>query len=330
MNRNPPPQLLQAASLALSEAPNADAALMLGQILVQGGRLAPEDVDRVVEFQREKSLRFGQAGQMLGLLTPDDLRYGLSVQFDYPYLGPDSALDARLLAAHQPESAQAEQWRALRSELALRWLSVPNPSRALAVVSPDRREGRSLAAANLAIAFSQLGQRTLLIDADLRRPSLNKALLDPKQTPAGLTDYFSGNAPLESIIHQTGVENLSLITAGQRAPNPAELLAATDLPALFNELLLTYDRIIIDSAPVNAVSDALVIAPHVHKTILVVRAGKTPRKAILRCIMLLKKAQATLGGFVLNRLPTGRTAGYYYYYYYGDKYEKDSAYGSSA
>jgi hypothetical protein len=106
-------------------------------------------------------------------------------------------------------------------------------------------------------------------------------------------------------------------------PIPPQLLAASDLSSLFNELLSTYDRIIIDSAPVNAVSDALVIAPHVHKTILVVRAGKTPRKAILRCIMLLKKAQATIGGFVLNRLPTGRTAGYYYYYY-GDKYEKDS------
>jgi capsular exopolysaccharide synthesis family protein len=196
-------------------------------------------------------------------------------------------------------------------------------------VSAIPEEGKTYSSLNTAVVLAQQNLKTLLIDADLRRPSLNKALLDPKQTPAGLTDYFSGNAPLESIIHQTGVENLSLITAGQRAPNPAELLAATDLPALFNELLLTYDRIIIDSAPVNAVSDALVIAPHVHKTILVVRAGKTPRKAILRCIMLLKKAQATIGGFVLNRLPTGRTAGYYYYYY-GDKYEKDSAYGTSA
>jgi succinoglycan biosynthesis transport protein ExoP len=226
-----------------------------------------------------------------------------------------------------PASSLAEAYRTLRASLSM--LGPEKDRRIMLFVSAIPEEGKTYSSLNTAVVLAQQNLKTLLIDADLRRPSLNKALLDPKQTPVGLTDYFSGNAPLESIIHQTGVENLSLITAGQRAPNPAELLAATDLPALFNELLLTYDRIIIDSAPVNAVSDALVIAPHVHKTILVVRAGKTPRKAILRCIMLLKKAQATIGGFVLNRLPTGRTAGYYYYYY-GDKYEKDSAYGTSA
>ena len=226
-----------------------------------------------------------------------------------------------------PASSLAEAYRTLRASLSM--LGPEKDRRIMLFVSAIPEEGKTYSSLNTAVVLAQQNLKTLLIDADLRRPSLNKALLDPKQTPAGLTDYFSGNAPLESIIHQTGVENLSLITAGQRAPNPAELLAATDLPALFNELLLTYDRIIIDSAPVNAVSDALVIAPHVHKTILIVRAGKTPRKAILRCIMLLKKAQATLGGFVLNRLPTGRTAGYYYYYY-GDKYEKDSAYGTSS
>jgi capsular exopolysaccharide synthesis family protein len=201
--------------------------------------------------------------------------------------------------------------------------------RVVLFVSAIPEEGKTYTSINTAVVLAQQNLKTLLIDADLRRPSLNKALLHGKETPAGLTDYFSGNASLESIIHQTAVENLSLITAGRRAPNPAELLAATDLPALFNHLLETFDRIIIDSAPVNAVSDALVIAPHVHKTILVIRSGKTPRKAVLRCIMLLKKAQATIGGFVLNRLPTGRTAGYYYYYY-GDKYEKDSVYGTSA
>jgi len=226
-----------------------------------------------------------------------------------------------------PASSLAEAYRTLRASLSM--LGPEKDRRIMLFVSAIPEEGKTYSSLNTAVVLAQQNLKTLLIDADLRRPSLNKALLDPKQTPAGLTDYFSGNAPLGSIIHQTGVENLFLITAGQRAPNPAELLAATDLPALFNELLLTYDRIIIDSAPVNAVSDALVIAPHVHKTILVVRAGKTPRKAILRCIMLLKKAQATIGGFVLNRLPTGRTAGYYYYYY-GDKYEKDSAYGTSA
>jgi len=106
------------------------------------------------------------------------------------------------------------------------------------------------------------------------------------------------------------------------------LLASADLPKFFDLLLKRYDRIIIDSAPVNAVSDTLVVAPHAHKTILVIRAGKTPRKAILRSLMLLRKSRAKIAGIVLNRLPTGRAASYYYYYY-GDKYEKDSAYGTA-
>jgi succinoglycan biosynthesis transport protein ExoP len=226
-----------------------------------------------------------------------------------------------------PASSLAEAYRSLRASLSM--LGPVERRQIVLFVSAIPEEGKTYTSLNTAVVLAQQKLKTLLIDADLRRPSLNKALLHAKETPVGLTDYFSGNTSLESIIHQTAVENLSLITAGHRAPNPAELLASTDLGALFNELLKTYDRIIIDSAPVNAVSDALVIAPHVHKTILVIRAGKTPRKAILRCVMLLKKAQATLGGFVLNRLPTGRAAGYYYYYY-GDKYEKDSAYGSSA
>ena len=224
-------------------------------------------------------------------------------------------------------SSLAEAYRTLRASLSM--LGPEKDRRVVLFVSAIPEEGKTYTSINTAVVLAQQKLKTLLIDADLRRPSLNKALLDSKEMPTGLTDYFSGNASLESIIRKTGVENLSLIAAGQRAPNPAELLASSDLPALFNQLLQTYDRIIIDSAPVNAVSDALVIAPHVNKTVLVVRAGKTPRKAILRCIMLLKKAQATLGGFVLNRLPTGRTAGYYYYYS-GDKSEKDSAYGTSA
>jgi len=282
MNRNPPPQLLQAASLALSEAPNADAALMLGQILVQGGRLAPEDVDRVVEFQREKGLRFGQAGQRLGLLTADDLRYGLSVQFDYPYLGPDSALDARLLAAHQPESAQAEQWRALRSELALRWLSVPNPSRALAVVSPDRREGRSLAAANLAIAFSQLGQRTLLIDADLRQPR-QQALFGLSQRQ-GLSDLLAGRVGQQVLCAIEGLRCLSVLPAGTPVPNPQELLARPQFDQLLQALAQDHAVVILDTPAASQCADAQTVAVRAGAALLLARrhASSLPRLAQLR------------------------------------------------
>jgi chain length determinant protein tyrosine kinase EpsG len=298
MNRNPPPQLLQAASLALSDAPSADAALLLGQILVQGGRLAPEDVDRIVDVQREKDLRFGQAGQRLGLLTSDDLRYGLSVQFDYPYLGPDSALDARLVAAHQPDSAPAEQWRALRSELALRWLSVPNPSRALAVVSPDRREGRSLAAANLAIAFSQLGQRTLLIDADLRQPR-QQTLFGLSQRQ-GLSDWLAGRVGQQAVCAIEGLRCLSVLPAGTPVPNPQELLARPAFDQLLQGLAQDHAVVILDTPAASQCADAQTVAVRAGAALLLARrhASSLPRLAQLR--QGLGSMGVTLVGSVLQ------------------------------
>jgi capsular exopolysaccharide synthesis family protein len=226
-----------------------------------------------------------------------------------------------------PASTLAEAYRTLRVSLSM--LGPETERRVLLFVSAIPGEGKTYTSLNTAACLAQQGLKTLLIDADLRRPSLHKALLDSKDSPAGLTDFFSGNSPLEKTFQPTTIANLFLIPAGRRAPNPAELLASANLTGLFEELLKTFDRVIIDTAPVNAVSDTLIIAPHAHKTILVIQSGKTPRKAVLRSVHLLRKAGAKFAGFALNRLPTGRTASYYYYYY-GDKYEKDSVYGTKS
>ena len=226
-----------------------------------------------------------------------------------------------------PASSLAESYRTLRVSLSM--LGPEVERRILLFVSAIPGEGKTYTSLNAAAALALLGQKTLLIDADLRRPSLNKALLDGKAPPVGLTDIFSGNTTVEKAILPTFVENLHFLPAGTRCPNPAELLASVNLKDFFEELLKIYERVVIDTAPVNAVSDTLVIAPHAHKTILVIQSGKTPRKAVLRAVHLLRKAGAKFAGFALNRLPTGRLAEYYYYYY-GDKYEKDSVYGSDA
>jgi capsular exopolysaccharide synthesis family protein len=226
-----------------------------------------------------------------------------------------------------PASTLAEAYRTLRVSLSM--LGPEPERRVLLFVSAIPGEGKTYTSLNTAACLAQQGLKTLIVDADLRRPSLQKALLDTKENPAGLTDFFSGNATLEKIVLPTSVPHLFLLPAGSRAPNPAELLASADLKILFENLLKTFDRVIIDTAPVNAVSDTLIIAPHAHKTILVIQSGKTPRKAVLRGAHLLRKAGAKFAGFALNRLPTGRTASYYYYYY-GDKYEKDSVYGTKS
>jgi capsular exopolysaccharide synthesis family protein len=232
-----------------------------------------------------------------------------------------------IAAIEDPASSLAEAYRTLRVSLSM--LGPEEERRVLLFVSAVPEEGKTYSSLNTAVVLAQQGHRTLLVDADLRRPSLHKALQAGVQMPIGLTDFFSGNSKLQEVIQQTDIENLFLLPAGRRAPNPAELLSSSDLGKLIEQLLKKFDRIVIDSAPVNAVSDTLVLAPHAHKTILVIRAGKTHRKAIERGLLLLRKSGAKLAGFVLNRLPTGRAASYYYYYY-GDKYEKDSAYGTTS
>lgn len=226
----------------------------------------------------------------------------------------------------EPASSFAECYRTLRANLAM--LGPEETRRILLFVSAIPEEGKTYTSLNTAVVLAQQGHKTLLVDVDLRRPSMHKALLASDSLPPGLTDIFTGNAKLDQVILPAGIDNLFFLSAGTRAPNPAELLASADISALVAQLGDRFDRVIFDSAPVNAVSDTLCVVPHVHKTILVVRAGKTPRKAVNRALMLLRKAGARVAGFVLNRLPTGRSAGYYYYYY-GDKYEKDSAYGAA-
>lgn len=240
---------------------------------------------------------------------------------------PDTRTDREkypIATIDDPASSLAEAYRTLRANLAM--LGPEENRRILLFVSAIPEEGKTYTSLNTSVVLAQQGHKTLVVDVDLRRPSMHKALLGAGDPPPGLTDIFTGNAKLDDVIIPTSVPNLFFLSAGTRAPNPAELIASADIRFLIQQLGEKFERVIFDSAPVNAVSDTLSVAPHVHKTILVVRAGKTPRKASSRALMLLRKSGAKVAGFVLNRLPTGRTAGYYYYYY-GDKYEKDSAYG---
>ena len=141
----------------------------IGRILTDIGRLKSKDIPRVFALHREKNLRFGEAARKLRLVRDEDIQYALSIQFNYPYLKPGQAvLGPELVVAHDPFSAQAEAIRDLRTQLMVQWIG---PERkVLAVVSPGAHDGKSHLAANLAVVFAQLGEKTLLIDANLRRP----------------------------------------------------------------------------------------------------------------------------------------------------------------
>ena len=226
------------------------------------------------------------------------------------------------------QSQAAEAFRSMRTSLSL--LGDEAHRRIFLVTGAVPGEGKTFCAFNAAMAFALEGQKTALVDADLRVPAVHRIFDDPEvaRRHLGLTDYLAGNADIEKILMAGPQENLTVICAGNKATNPGELLGADAIVTLFRTLTERFDRVIIDSAPVNAVSDTLRITPLVSYVCLVIRAAKTPKKAIARACKLIENAKGKLAGFILNRVHLGRDSAYYFYNYaYGDT-EADAARGS--
>jgi polysaccharide biosynthesis transport protein len=222
---------------------------------------------------------------------------------------------------------QAEAFRTLRASISL--LRKESEYRSFLFTSAIPAEGKTFTCVNLGLSLAQQGLSTVVIDADLREPRLRENLLPETDDVPGLADLLSGQTPLKHTLKPTNHDNLVVLPAGRTAPDPAQLLAGKEFSRLLEHLLGEFDRVIIDSPPVNAVSDVLLIAEHAQATLLVVRAGKTPRKAVLRAICQLEMARARIAGFVFNRLPVGGRSAGYYYYYYGNRYSQNGAHKES-
>ena len=230
-----------------------------------------------------------------------------------------------LLMLKEPNSTAAEAFRSLRAGLSL--LGPENERKVLLFTSAVPSEGKSFSSTNYAVSLAQQGHRTLLIDADLRRPSIHK-IFELERGIAGVTDCLVGRAKLTETARTCEVANLSVLPGGSKAPNPAELLSSQSFAALVEEAAREYDRVVIDSAPVLAVSDTLIITPFVQSLCLVVRSNHTPRNAVQRAVGLLDGVGNRPVGVVLNRLP--RQSGISYYYYYSDHGYGGAVYGAPA
>jgi capsular exopolysaccharide synthesis family protein len=226
-------------------------------------------------------------------------------------VGKKVSSSATLSLVSEPNSAVAETFRTLRTSLSLLGSQAERQTFLFTSAAPG--EGKSFCSANQAVAFAQQGARTLLIDADLRLPTVGKVFFD-SEVRTGVSEYISGNSTLHESIQMTDIENLFVMPAGNRAPNPAELLAGSGFAKLMEEARTKFDRIIVDSPPVHAVSDTLLLLKYVQSVCLVVHAGKTPAKAVARAIAKLAEAGGKPVGFVLNRLPNWGGGTYYYYY----------------
>ena len=227
---------------------------------------------------------------------------------------------SRLVVRDDPRSFAAEAYRVLRANL--HYANPDSPLRKVLITSAGAGEGKSTTTANLGVCFAQSGASTLLIDADLRRPSQHTMFREP-MTP-GLSSFLAGDSLFEAVIQKTAVSGLSLASSGPIPPNPAELLASRRMREFLDTAAERFDVVLVDSPPVLAVSDPCILAPLMDGVILLVASG-APRPALRRAKEQLESVRAKVVGAVINRFDA-RAAGYSRRYY--DAY--DSYYGREA
>jgi exopolysaccharide transport family protein len=221
-----------------------------------------------------------------------------------------------LVTQVRPQSQMAESYRALRTSLLLSNLG--SPPKVIMITSALPQEGKTTTSINCAVVLAQKGIRVLLIDADLRRPSIHKTLgMGPR---SGLSNVLTGSATLQQTITQSTIlPNLSILPAGTPPPNPAELLASPNMREILEELSGQYDHIVVDTPPTLSVTDAVVLSPRADAIVLVIRSGQTTKQALRRSRDILAQVNAKVSGVLLNAVDL-TSPDYYYYYEYQGKY----------
>lgn len=221
-----------------------------------------------------------------------------------------------LITQARPQSQMAESYRALRTSLLL--TSLGSPPKIILITSALPREGKTTTSINTAIVLAQKGTRVLLIDADLRRPSIHRTLgLGPR---AGLSNVLTGGASLQqATVRSSVLPNLYVLPAGTPPPNPAELMASAQMFEMLAELREQYDHIVIDTPPTLSVTDAVVLSTRADAVVLVIRSAQTTKPALRRAREILTQVNARVSGVLLNAVNLD-SPDYYYYYEYQGKY----------
>ena len=224
-----------------------------------------------------------------------------------------------LVAQHLPKSQMSEAFRALRTALLL---SQPDhPPQVILVTSALPREGKTTAAANLAVTLAQLGDKTVLVDADLRKPGVGRLLNLGSGKYAGLSSYLAGVSTLDLVtVPHPAIPNLAAIPTGPLPPNPADLLSSHKLADAIVELRTKYKFVVIDSPPIMAATDAVILSVQADGVLLVVRSGETPKEAFTRTCDLLTSVKSRMLGVVLNAVDATAPDYYYSYRYYPYSY----------
>ncbi|BDI04931.1 polysaccharide biosynthesis tyrosine autokinase [Sphaerotilus microaerophilus] len=271
----------------------------IGDIIRTTKNLTDEQIEAIVAHQKEHGVRFGEAAVALGLASDSDVIFALSQQFHYPY-APEHVREFRqeLVVASQPFGRQAEAFRAIRSQLMIRAFSPAEPKRALAVVSADHGDGKTFFVANLGIALAQMGGRTLVVDADFRRPRLHQVFDVPNTS--GLSGILSGRQEDNVIYQAPDIAGLYVMPVGVTPPNPLELLERPAFRLLIGELMRKFDHVVVDTPAAVAGSDAIVIAAKCGSALIVASKDKTKTKNLQEVVAAVGTSTARIAGVILN------------------------------
>ncbi|MCY4743520.1 polysaccharide biosynthesis tyrosine autokinase [Pelomonas sp. UHG3] len=271
----------------------------IGDLIRDARNLSAAEVEKVLSFQRQHGVRFGEAAIALGLASPDDVLNALAQQFHYPLATAERRLASpELVTLLQPFSVQAEAVRATRSQLTMRWNRPDQPRQALAVISPGSGDGKTYFAANLAVSLAQLGGRTLLVDADLRSPRQHEVF--KVSNSAGLSSLLSGRTESQVIQAIEGVPGLFVLPSGPLPPNPLELIERPAFGLLVRELVSKFDHVVLDTAAAAHGADASVVAGKCGAAIVLARKGQNRVDALQDLVAGLAGSSAQLLGAIVN------------------------------
>jgi len=271
----------------------------MGDLLREARNLSVDQVEQILEYQREHDVRFGEAAIKLGLVSSNDVLFALSQQFHYIY-APESleGLSPELVALRNPFSPQAEAFRGVRSQLMMRVFTESEPRRALAVVSPNPSDGKTFFSANVAVTLAQLGGRTLLVDADLRGPRQHQ--LFGLKNGAGLSGLLSGRVESQVIQQIPTLPSLYVLPVGITPPNPLELIERPAFSLLLGELLSKFDHVIVDTPSAVHGADASALAARCGAALVIARKDKSRVAALQDLVSTLAQSPAKLAGVIMN------------------------------
>ena len=216
-----------------------------------------------------------------------------------------------LIVERKPKSIEAEAYRSLRTNI--QYSSFDKKYQTLVVTSANPGEGKSTVSGNLALVLAQGESKVLLVDCDMRRPSVHKKFRI--SNTYGISDLLVGNKKMESVAHKYN-DNLTIVSAGKIPPNPAEMLGSKAMTEFLEEMKKHFDYIVLDTPPLQAVADAQILSTKVDGSLIVVRAGVTKKDAVHNAVSIINKVNGNIIGTVLNGADNSKDK---YYYYYGDE-----------